>query len=158
MNRPSPTLVTFVLVAILGLSGCSSGGDTATKDSEPPAAVEQVGGQTRIRLTPEASKRLDVQTARTGSEGVPTARLAPDQPEGAQRTVVPFDAVLYAPDGAAFVYTNPEPFVFHREAISIDYVDADKAVVSTGPAPGTPVVVVGSAELFGAESGIGAED
>lgn len=156
-HRPG-AMVYLVLVVTLGVAGCADGATRDTDQSPTPAVVEHLdGGQTRVRLTIEAAKRLDIQTAPVTSEGVPASRLAPGQSDTAQRTVVAFAAVLYAPDGSAFTYTNPEPLVFRRQAISIDYVDADKAVVSNGPAPGTEVVTVGAAELFGIESGIGDE-
>jgi hypothetical protein len=52
------------------------------------------------------------------------------------------------------VYTNPEPLVFLRSPITIDYIDGDLAVLSEGPAVGTAVVTLGAAELFGTETGV----
>jgi len=154
----TPALVALALVVTLAVVGCSKGATKDTGTGPAPARVEAIGGgRSQVRLTAEAAKRLDIQIAPVRTEGVPAARLAPGQDEGAQRTVLPFAAVLYAPDGAAFVYVNPEPLVFRREPIAIDYVDADKAVVSKGPQPGATVVVVGGTELFGTESGIGDE-
>ena len=69
------------------------------------------------------------------------------------RKVVPHGAVLYDAQGKTWVYTNPEPLVFVRHPISVDYFDGDRVVLSDGPAPGTMVVTVGAAELFGAEHG-----
>jgi hypothetical protein len=69
--------------------------------------------------------------------------------------VVPYAAVIYGVHGETWVYTNPEPLVFIREPITIDYIEGDLAVLSEGPPAGTAVVTVGGSELFGAESGIG---
>ena len=69
------------------------------------------------------------------------------------RKVVPHGAVLYDAQGKTWVYANPEPLVFVRHLISVDYFDGDRVVLSDGPAPGTMVVTVGAAELFGAEHG-----
>jgi len=69
------------------------------------------------------------------------------------RKVVPTSAVLYDAKGKTWVYTNPEPLVFVRHAVSIDYIDGDRAVLLDGPASGTAVVTVGSAELLGTEYG-----
>lgn len=69
------------------------------------------------------------------------------------RRVVPNSAVIYDPKGQTWVYINPEPLVFVRHAVSVDYVDGDRVVLSDGPAPGTMVVTVGGAELLGTEYG-----
>jgi hypothetical protein len=69
------------------------------------------------------------------------------------RKVVPHGAVVYDAQGKTWVYANPEPLVFVRQPINIDYIEGDRAVLSDGPAPGTAVVIVGAAELFGAEHG-----
>jgi hypothetical protein len=74
---------------------------------------------------------------------------------GTLRNVVPYAAVLYDPRGDTWVYTNPEPLVFVRHLISVEYIEGDLAVLSSGPSVGTAVVTVGAAELFGIEFGIG---
>ena len=68
--------------------------------------------------------------------------------------VIPYAAVLYGVNGETWAYTNPEPLVFVREAITIDYVEGDQAFLSEGPQAGTAVVTVGGAELFGTETGV----
>jgi len=91
----------------------------------------------------------------------PAAGLAPGQrarveavPSGAgTRKVVPHGALLYDAQGKTWVYTNPEPRVFVRHPISVDYIEGDRVVLSDGPASGTAVVTVGAAELFGTEHG-----
>jgi len=62
--------------------------------------------------------------------------------------------VLYGVHGETWVYTNPEPLVFIREPIVIDYIEGDLAVLSEGPEAGTAIVTVGAAELFGTETGV----
>jgi len=74
---------------------------------------------------------------------------------GTQRKLIPYAAVLYDTRGGTWVYTNPEPLVFVRQRINVDYIDGEQAVLSDGPAPGTAVVTAGGAELFGTELGIG---
>jgi hypothetical protein len=69
--------------------------------------------------------------------------------------IVPYAAVLYDVHGNTWAYTNPKPLTFVRHAIHIDYIEGDLAVLSDGPPSGTEVVIVGAAELFGAETGIG---
>jgi len=74
---------------------------------------------------------------------------------GAQAKVVPYAAVIYGLNGETWVYVSPEPLVFHREPVTVAYIDGDNAVLSEGPAVGTQVVTVGVAELYGADTGVG---
>ena len=74
---------------------------------------------------------------------------------GTERLIVPYSSVVYDPQGQTWTYTNPEPLVFTRVRISIEYVAGDEAILSDGPPPGTNVVTVGTAELSGFENGIG---
>jgi hypothetical protein len=76
-------------------------------------------------------------------------------PTGATQKIVPYDAVLYDLNGKAWVFTSPEPLVYVRAPITVDYIEDDLAVLSEGPPAGTEVVTAGASELFGAESGIG---
>jgi hypothetical protein len=73
---------------------------------------------------------------------------------GEQHKFIPFAAVIYGVHGETWVYTNPEPLVYVREPIVIDFIQDDWAVLSEGPEVGTAVVTVGGAELFGAETGV----
>ena len=74
---------------------------------------------------------------------------------GAQRKVIPYGAVIYDLYGETWVYTNPEPLVFVRHPIRVDYIEGDLAVLWEGPPAGTAVATVGVAELFGTEFGVG---
>jgi hypothetical protein len=74
---------------------------------------------------------------------------------GAQRKVIPYGAVIYDLHGETWVYTNPEPLVFVRHPILVDYIEGDLAVLMEGPPAGTEVAMVGVAELFGTEFGVG---
>jgi hypothetical protein len=76
-------------------------------------------------------------------------------PSGATQKIVPYDAMLYDLNGKAWVFTNPEPLVYIRAPITVDYIEGDLAVLSEGPPAGTEVVTAGASELFGAETGIG---
>jgi len=74
---------------------------------------------------------------------------------GATPKIVPYEAVLYDLNGQAWVFTNPEPLVYVRAPVTIDYIEGDLAVLSEGPPAGTEVVTAGASELYGAETGIG---
>jgi len=71
------------------------------------------------------------------------------------RKVIPYAAVLYDATGVAWVYTNPEPLVFVRHRISVDFVEADQVVLLDGPPNGASVVTVGAIELWGSEFFVG---
>ncbi len=71
---------------------------------------------------------------------------------GTQRIVIPYAAVIYGTNGETWVYTNPEPLVFVRRPILIDYIEGDQAFLLVGPASGSEVVTVGAEELYGSES------
>ncbi len=74
---------------------------------------------------------------------------------GAQRTVIPYSAVIYDLQGQTWTYTSTEPLVFVRQPITIDYIEGDLAFLSEGPPAGTVVVTVGVAELYGLDTGVG---
>jgi hypothetical protein len=67
------------------------------------------------------------------------------------RKVVPHNAVIYNPDGGAFVYTKPKAETYIRAPIEIVRVSGDRAVLSDGPPSGTKIVTTGSAELLATE-------
>jgi hypothetical protein len=70
------------------------------------------------------------------------------------RKVVPYQAVLYGVHGETWVYSEPEPLVYVRLPIVIEFIEGDLAYLSEGPEVGTAVVTVGAAELFGTETGV----
>jgi hypothetical protein len=74
---------------------------------------------------------------------------------GKERLTVPFAALIYEPDGRNSVYTNPEPLVFIRHYLKVDYIEGDLVVLTEGPPVGTAVVTDGAIELFGAEFKVG---
>jgi len=65
--------------------------------------------------------------------------------------VIPYGALYYDARGAAWVYVSKEPLVFERQSVRVDRVVGDVAVLTDGPAPGTSVVTVGAALLYGVE-------
>lgn len=119
-----------------------------------PAKVEPLSeGTSRITLTPKAVERLDIQTAKITEDKVEIKGKNGRRTE--VRKTVPYSAVLYDPNGVAWAYTNPNPLVYIRKQITIDYIEGDIAVLIDGPPTGTEVVVIGAIELYGEETGIG---
>ena len=137
-RRLAALLVGLALVA----AGCGSSG-SSDEEASGPATVSEIEGSdlSRVELTSEAAKRIDIQTAAVQENG--------------SGKVVPYSAVFYSPDGETWVYVSPKPLTFVRESIVVDRIDGDKALLKDGPSAGTKVATVGVAELFGAESGLG---
>jgi hypothetical protein len=138
--------VTPVLVAALQ---SSSSGATFSARAEaavkiPPAQVEPVAGTQlkSIKLNSKAAQRLDVQTTEVRQE-----------PSGSK--IIPYASVIYDLKGATWVYTNPEPLTYVRHSVTVELISGHDAYLTDGPPVGTPVVVVGAAELYGAEKGVG---
>jgi hypothetical protein len=135
--------VLVLITAATALSSCSGSSDGEPEQS--PAVVDEVQGSDvkRVTFTPQAARRLGIQTAAVSRNG--------------RRSVIPYSAVLYAPTGETWAYVNPRGLTFQRRVIVVDHIDGGRAVLSEGLAPGTRVATVGVPELFGAETGIGGE-
>jgi len=129
----------FIAILIIAglLSACAPKSTNVEKIQ--PYQLEVIEGSDfqRVILTEKASQRLDIQTApvRDGN-------------------IIPYAAVLYGLNGETWTYTNPEPLVFVRQSIVIDHIEGDSAFLSEGPDTGTAVVIIGVAELYGAEVGV----
>jgi hypothetical protein len=149
-NRWLPVVLIFVALHLAACDDSSAKADGDDDDEDHgPARIEASAdsGLSRLILTAKAAERLDIKTA--------PALEAQMARSPSQRKVVPYAAVLYDASGDAWVYTSPEPRVYIRHKVNIEYIDDDQAVLSEGPPVGTEVVTVGAAELFGAEFEIG---
>jgi hypothetical protein len=67
---------------------------------------------------------------------------------------VPYAALIYTPDGRAWVYTSEKPLEFVRHPVRVGEIRGDSAHLEAGPAAGVSVVTVGAAELLGTEFGV----
>jgi hypothetical protein len=141
--------VVLAMCAALALSACAKVEESAAAKAERfnLELVDEEKGLNRLTLVKNAAERIGVTTEKVGM----LARFGGES----RRTSVPHGAVLYDPSGETFVYTSPEPLVFIRHPITVDYVEDGVAVLVAGPSVGTPVVTVGVAELFGMEFGVG---
>jgi hypothetical protein len=140
MMRRLPPLLLATALSALSLGACGS--DTAA-ELEPPASKVEIPGTDRYQvvLTPEAVERIDLQTVEvTETEG---------------RSSITSDALILDTDGEFWVYVNLEPYTYERALLEeVREVDG-QALFTGGPEPGTPVVFVGVAELYGEETGVG---
>jgi hypothetical protein len=137
--------------AALLIVACSE--TSAEEPKVAPAKVEPIEGSkiARVTLVESASDRLGIQIAPV-REMLIAPRRTKTSPE--LRKVIAYSAVIYDTTGAAWLYTNPQPLAYIRQPISIEYSEGDITVLLAGPPTGMQVVVVGAAELYGAETGV----
>lgn len=138
-------LIATVLL-VLGAAGCSVATSATESKKEAPAVVEAIAGKSvkSVKLTELAEKRV----------GVETTTIT----KSASGTVVPYQSVLYTPDGNTWVYTVAGQRQYVREQITVATVGGTagtEAFLSAGPAAGTTIVTTGVIELYGAELGVG---
>jgi hypothetical protein len=139
MKRTS-RLIVVLAVAGLTMTGC--GQATTTSPAEAAITIdEQDSGLKQLTLSAKAAERLGVETGVVAASG--------------SALTIPYAAVIYDATGATWAYTNTEPLVYLRAAITVDEIAGDTAVISAGPVAGTAVVTTGAAELYGAEIGVG---
>lgn len=130
------TVIVLVVAGLL-LAACGSrAADIEVTTEEGPAKVEHLNGAqpTRVTLTEDAAKRLDIQTA------------------PAQGDAIPYAAVLYDTEGNTWVYINPKPLVFVRSPVIVDHIEGGQAFLSKGLPAGSTVVTTGAEELYGSET------
>lgn len=142
-RSPHRLILTVLVIAAAGiLAGCSTAAEGSSSDGEP-VVVEEIEGTelSLLTLSESAANRLDIQTTtvESASEG----------------SVVPSAAVIIDPEGAYWVYANPDPLVFVRHEIRPVVEEGGQAFFAEGPEVGTAVVITGVPELYGAEFGIG---
>jgi hypothetical protein len=137
--------IMLVLVSVVMLLSACGGQVPVTGEKVAPSRVEPIEGSefSRVVLTEKAVERLALQTVPVEIREMSNEHLA-----------VPYSAVMYGLEGETWVYTNPEPLVYVRQAIVIDYIDGDWVALVEGPEVGTPVVTVGAPLLYGAEVGV----
>jgi len=139
MQHSNKIAMAAVLLAV-GTTGCAKSSEF---DSEPPqdaAKVQTVKGVEQVTLSPEGVRRLGIETGNVSQAGA--------------QKVIPYASVLYAPDGSTFTFVSPKPRVYHEAKIVVDRIDGKRAFLKSGPAAGTSVVTVGSAELIGTAHGV----
>lgn len=130
-------------VALTLLAACGEQVDDSYVIENDPGQVEHVEGSdlSKVTLTDAAAERLRIETARvTGSS---------------KGLVVPTSAIFVDPDGAWWVYTNPEPYVYVRHEVDVAREHNGRTFLEKGPAAGAHVVTVGVAELYGVEDEVG---
>jgi hypothetical protein len=138
------TLLAGVIATLPDAWTANPTGAAAAVSDGRPARLEPIAGSDikKITLTPKAAQRLDVQTSKV--------RL-----DASGRKIVPYAAVVYDKDGSTWVYTNPQPLTYVRQAIKVELIVGDDAVLKEGPEVGVQVATTGAPQLYGAEKGVG---
>jgi hypothetical protein len=153
--RRTPWLLTGIGVGVAGVAIATlilvqsadgdATADTLAAATEEPAHVEHVEDSdiARVTLTEDAAERIGLESepARAGGGGA--------------GIVVPYSALLYDAAGKTWVYTRSDDLVFERAAVTVRSIRGERVLARRGPEPGTDVVVIGAAELWGAELGVG---
>ncbi len=147
MKHNSVTAAVCLLVAGMQLTACRQ--PHAAHVADHPVTVEAIKelGVNRVTMTEKAIARLDLKTDAVREQKVSRSTSL--------RTVVPHSALIYDPKGQAWVYTSPEPRTFVKRKVDVDYVEGNLAVLNDGPPAGTLVVSTATAEVYGADSGVG---
>ncbi len=140
-------LGSFALLLVITVSAC--GGATTSDEKVPPAILESVEGSDvgRVTLTQEAARRIGISTE--------TVAIGESPRSPTDQLMVPYGAVVYDAEGNTWAYVNSRALEFERHPITVDFVEGDTAFLLAGPTVGTPIVVMGTAELSGFENGVG---
>ena len=127
--------------------------------SEPPGAEGVLASRVQGPLTANAgaaSIDLYYEMENADLEFRPGQRVTARVPlsgSASVQTVVPWSAVMLDINGGAWIYEVLEDRLYARRRVEVTDVVNDYAVLGRGPPPGTPVVVVGAAELYSTEFG-----
>jgi hypothetical protein len=126
-----------LVAAAMVLTACQEVPSNQVK-SQPYEVVPIKGTDLNlVKLADEIAARIDLQTAKVDVNGT--------------GKVVPHLALIYNPDGKAFVYTKPKRQTYVRAPVNVDRVEGDQVMLAKGPPVGTVVVTVGAAELLATE-------
>jgi hypothetical protein len=140
MPRPVTIAAAVLAAATVAVSGCKEVESESATGYEP-AKLEEIEGKgdeiKRVVFTAEGAERTGLQTAKVRREG--------------GRAVLPYESLIYDAEGATWVYTNTGKLTYLREQVKVDHIDGDRVVLKDGPAAGTAVVTVGTAEVYGTE-------
>lgn len=107
-----------------------------------PVALEKINEQiSKLTLTEAAEKRL----------GIGTVSIIPVNGVAA----VPDSSLVYDSEGRLWLFSKDGDHSYHREEVTLISIDRETARVRIGRTDLLQVVTAGSAELFGAEAGVG---
>ena len=134
--------VAALALAALSVTACAKTG-SVEEESNRGATVDSVPGSDigAVSLTDVAENRIDLKTAAIA--------------QAADGMQIPYSALLYDPEGKTWAFVKIGDHQFQRQAVTVDHITGDTAFLSDGPKAGSEVVVIGAAELYGVEEGVG---
>jgi hypothetical protein len=138
MKHMNHLVIILVIFAGFLLSACGGGQIPVTGEKINPSKLEEIEGSElkRVILTEKAAERIDVQTVPVSGQ------------------VVPYSAVIYDIEGNTWIYTNPAPLTYVRAPVFISRIEGEDAFLSQTLESDDPIVTVGVAEIYGAETGV----
>ncbi|MGE0226040.1 MAG: hypothetical protein AB7F35_23390 [Acetobacteraceae bacterium] len=145
MSRfPSPATALCLAFALQAIAVPAYSAAISSDTHAAPAKAEAIPGSAlkRLTLTDKAAQRLEIRTGQITQDA-------------SGKRVAPYPALIYDLAGDVWVYTSPSPLTFVRQKIVVEQVKGDAAYLLEGPPEGTAVVIVGVAELYGTERGVG---
>ena len=158
MRAPTMWLASSLLLTGISTTACSgvAGAEPSADDrSAVVVTATKDGKPSRLTLSEAAVARLDIQTAvvREASKLARPHRAGSHTSAG--ELAVPYGAVFYDEQGSAWAFVRLSARTYARQQLVVDHISGRTAFLDSGPQPGTPVVDVGAAELWGAEFGVG---
>lgn len=136
----SPRRAGAAVLLVLVLAGCSE--SAAPGNAYHPAELTQVAGSdlTQVTLTDDAAGRIGLEMATATAKG--------------SQVLVPYAALIYDGQGAAWVYVKSAGLSFSRQAVTVTRIKGDVVHVAKGIRAGDRVATTGATEIYGAELGI----
>lgn len=127
----------FLVVALA--SGC---GGSSERQTTPAARLLTLPGSRtgEIVLTKTGAQRIGIRTSIVLARG--------------REAVVPYSALVYAPDGSTYTFVSSSALVFREVRVRVDRIEGAAVYLASGPKPGSRVVTVGAEELFGVQTGV----
>jgi hypothetical protein len=143
-RRRAASALLIGVIVVTGMAGCSSSSAPPARQI-PPARMAPAGatGALSVVLTPLGAERIGIQTA----SSVADKKLV----------IVPYQALLYEPDGRTVVYTQTGTYTYTRQFVTVATINGNQVLVSAGLPAGVPVVTVGAEELLGVQNGVGVQ-
>ena len=134
--------IAALALAALSLTACAKTSGQE-EESNRGATLDSVPGSDigAVTLTDVAEQRIDLKTA------------AIEQAAGGMQ--IPYAALLYDPEGKTWTFVKIGDHQFQRQAVTVDHIAGDTAFLTDGPKAGSEIVVIGGAELYGVEEGVG---
>ncbi len=122
------------------------------------ARLEAVPTVKQPGRSPAGAKPASPTHAKSNSSRKPKppsgAHAKPASPPPHGLVTVPYSAVVYAPSGKTYVFSNIGRLTYTEVPITINHISGQVVFLARGVKAGTPVVSVGAEELFGVQSGV----